>query len=57
VESFKGRFRDECPNEHLFSTLPEAAKTDIRRLVAALGLEAVDEIIITYSGVWTSEVV
>jgi putative transposase len=30
VESFNGRFRDECLNEHLFSSLPAA-----RRIIAA----------------------
>ncbi len=24
IESFNGKFRDECPNEHWFSTLAEA---------------------------------
>jgi len=30
IESFNGRFRDECLNEHLFSSLPDA-----RRIIEA----------------------
>ena len=26
IESFNGRFRDECLNEHLFTSLPEARR-------------------------------
>jgi hypothetical protein len=30
VESFNGRFRDECPNEHLFTSLAHARSSSKR---------------------------